>query len=344
MITKLHILTLSALQAPTLVYAQKLSEARSEAAFVHFQGDRHFDNMYAASASTTGEFFGEPGGGNLTQVQASGTFIRSGSPAQYSNSEVISLERRASLGVTQTIAQLTSIGISSGYTSQTSSEAKKSLSRWYSARAGQWWNKATILTELDATRTDGSQPIKDYTDTDGERVLTPVRVKGTRYTLSLTWLASPQAMALVNLSKTLADNRPDANSATIEGRYFINGSATAIHLKAAIYEDNPGITRKTDYGRIAAKEWETQLHQHLDDRWIIAGVYRDHFETEDPRSVDSKDVRRHSRMLQARLRHRFVTGPVTDTTSEVYVFGGQYQSIDSYKLVNHVGMGGVYVL
>lgn len=324
--------------------AASASEMRGEVACVRFQGQDRFDNLFAASKSITTELFGESGQGNLTQLQASGTFIKSGAPAEYSESQDISYERRASLGVTQTLGQLSSLGISTGYTSQTTETSKNSLSRWYSVRVGQWWNKATLLTEVEGFRNNSHQSARSYLDTDGRRVLTPDRVQGNRYSLNVTWLASPQAMVMGSIAKITSVNRPEANAASLEGRYFISSTLTGVHLKVGAYEDTSDVSLKTDYGRISAREWETQLHQHLSDRFILAAVFRDHFEREKPRSIESQSVSRHSRMIQSRLRYRFVDGPVTDMVPELYFFVGQYQSFDAKVIINHAGMGGSYVL
>ena len=324
--------------------AESSTSIKSDSAVVLFRGDNRSDNVYAASAQTTGEYFGEQGQGNLSQIQGSLTFIESSSPSSYGNSEVKSLERRASLGFTQTISQLTSLGISLGFTGSSNNEAKKQTSTWYALRASQWWNKSTILTELEALRTNGEQPSRSYLDTDGHRVLTPDKVTGNRYTLSLTWLATPNAMMLGGLSRITNDNRPQANSVTIEGRYFFNATLTAIHAKVAAYEDLAQVDTNTDFGRVSAREWEGQVHQHLTEQYILAAVLRDHYEVEDPRSEADSNKHRHSRMVQGRFRYRFVTGPVTETVPEVYVFAGQYGSFDKSQKVNHIGLGGSYVL
>ena len=344
MLTRSIIAVFVALSMTEIAYAASTSEMRGELACVRFQGQDRFDNLFAASKSVTGEIFGESGQGHLTQLQASGTFIRSGKPAEYSKSQDISYERRASLGVIQTIGQLSSFGVSAGYTSQTNDKSQNSLSRWYSVRVGQWWNKATLLTEVEGFRNNSDQAARSYLDTDGRRVLTPDRVQGNRYSLNVTWLASPQAMVMGSIAKITAVNRPEANSASLEGRYFISSTLTGVHFKVGAYEDTGNVSLKTDYGRISAREWESQLHQHLNDQFILALVFRDHFERELPRSVESFSVDRHSRMIQSRLRYRFVDGPVTDMVPELYFFVGQYQSFDAKVIINHAGMGGSYVL
>lgn len=341
---KLHIIAICFLATAQAALAASETEVRTEGSYVRFQGDKRFDDMFATSLIASGEVFGEPGAGNITQMTASGTFIRSAAPSKTPGFETNSLERRASLGLSQTFSQLTSIGLNAGFTSQSNNESKNSFSRWYSLRLSQWWNKATLLTELEVMRNDSRVPIIDYLDTDGRRVLTPNRIEGNRYSLNVTWLASPQAMLMASLTKIYSDNRPEAISGNLEGRYFITATSSAIHLKTAAYEDSSQVRQDTDYGRISARELEAQFHQHLSDHFIAAIVLRDHLETEKPRSLESDTVKRHSKMTQGRLRYRFVTGPVTEMVPELYIFFGQYNSLDSDTKINHVGMGGSYVL
>lgn len=340
----LYIFALIAISLSPRVLAASATEVRGEGSYVRFQGQDRFDDMYATSFTASAEAFGESGSGNITQVAASGTFIRSGTPSTSAESQVISLERRLSLGVSHTWPQLLSIGVNAGLTSQSDSEAKNTFSRYYSLRLGQWWNKATLLTEFEIARSDSRQPYKRYLDTDGRVVMTPSRVEGNRYSLSLTWLATPQAMLMASLSKTTAENRPDSLSGSLEGRYFFVSTLTAIHLKNTAYEDTSDVERQTDFGRISAREFEAQLHQHLSDHVIAAIVLRDHFEVEDPRSIEDDIMNRHSKTVQGRLRYRFVTGPVTEMVPEMYLFFGQYNALDSDSKINHVGIGGTYVL
>jgi hypothetical protein len=315
-----------------------LAQTKFESAFVRFSGENRIDDMYAASAVTTQELVGEAGQGNLTQVTGSGTFIMSNAPRSDGVGQERVLERRGSLGVDQTFEKLSTAGVSYGYT------GTKTLSRWYALRAGQWWNKATISTDFEYTKTDADVTSRSYEDTDGYRVVTPSRTLGDRYSLALTWLATTRAIFMASMATSMTSNRPTSNAATVEGRYFFDPTLTALHLIAGGYIDRGPVKKTTDYGRISAREWEAQIHQHLSYQIIGTVSLRNHYETEIPRSPDSTTIHRHSRATQARLRNRFVTGPVTDQVSELYIFTGQYHSVDADKNVNHIGLGGIYVL
>jgi hypothetical protein len=315
------------------------AQTKFESAFVRFSGENRTDDMYSLSAMTTQEFIGEAGQGNLTQVTASGNFIQSNVPTEgHLGGQLRSTERRGSVGVDQTYEKLTSAGASIGFT------GTSVLARWYSLRAGQWWNKATISTDFEYTKTNAAATVLNYLDTDGRVVVTPTNVRGDRYSLSVTWLATPRAMVLASSAMSTASNRPKSNSASIEGRYFVDETLTAIHLSAGMYEDKSQVEKNTNFGRVSAREWALQIHQHLSEQLIAAVTMRNHFETEVPRSVESSTMHRHGRAMQASLRHRFVTGPLTDSVPEVYLFTGQYRSIDAKKQTNHFGFGGVYVL
>ena len=309
-----------------------------ESAYVRFKGADMTNDIFAVAASTTSEICGEPGLGNITGVQMSGTFIKSSAPNEKKTAQVTSLDRRGSIGLSQTFDKLTSASATYGYT------ATSYLSRWYAIKVGQWWNKATISTDLGYTKTDANRAVVDHYDTDFARVNTPSNVKGDKYTLSLTWLATTHAMVLGSLSTNKAPDRPTANAETIEGRYFFDATLTAIHLIGGFYDDTAATKLTTDYGRVSSREWEAQIHQHLNDQFIATVALRDHFETETPRADTSPVIHRHSRATQIRLRDRFVTGPVTDQVSEIYVFTGQYGSFDQKQTINHFGLGGIYVL
>ena len=323
------------------VFASTTSFAQTkfESAFVRFSGDNRTEDMYSVSAVTTQEVLGEAGQGNLTQVTGSGNFIQSNVPAAgYAGGQIRSTERRGSLGVDQTYEKLTSAGASIGFT------GTSVLARWYSIRAGQWWNKATISTDFEFTKTNASAVPKRFLDTDGRVVVTPDNLRGDRYSLSITWLATTRAMVLARSIVSTASNRPKSNAGSIEGRYFVDQTLTAIHLLGGMYEDKSQVEKNTDFGRISAREWELQVHQHLSEKLIASLTLRNHFETEVPRSVETSTIHRHGQATQGSLRHRFVTGPITDSVSEVYIFTGRYRSIDTKKQTNHFGFGGVYVL
>ena len=309
-----------------------------ESALVRFQGANITDDLFAIAASTSGEFFGEPGLGNITSAQMSGTLIKSSRPNEKKTGQIKSLERRGSIGISQTFDKLTSASVTTGYTSNSH------ISRWYAFKVGQWWNKATISTEMEYTKTDAHRTIIDHYDTDFARIWTPARVKGDRYTLNVTWLATTHAVLLGSISHTKASDRPNSNAKTLEGRYFIDATLTAIHLKGGFYDDTSQARPTTDYGRISSREWEVQAHQHINDQLIGSLALREHYETETPRADVNPILHKHSRATQLRLRHRFVTGPVTDQVSEIYIFAGQYGSFDQKATINHFGLGGIYVL
>ncbi len=319
--------------------AMALNETVFDASATRFVGSKYKDTLATASVMHTGDHLAESG--YSTQIMAQQTLLESYGPDEYGK-DMLTLERRGSVNVDQTIDQLTTIGASYGYSLATNTG--KTMNRYTSIRGGQWWNKATILTTLEVTQSGTERKVRDYTDTDGLRVLTPSHVSGKNYTLGLTWLATTYAMVMARGTLSTSSDRPVADSGSLEGRYFLSETRTAIHLKLAALNDRNGVKQNTDYGQIRGRGVEGQLHQHLSDRWIGAVVHRLHWETETPRSLESPTIDRNSSSSQLRLRWRHVTGPVTENVSEIYGFIGRYQSTESDSLIGHVGIGGKYVL
>ncbi len=317
--------------------AEALAQTAVEMSVAQFTGTEINAQLTSLRATTTGDFFGEPGAGYLTSLTVQGAVNATELPDTHG---VVSLasERRASAALSQSLGKLTTIGLSSGYIKGSG------FSRFDTINFGQWWNKATILTELSTTWSRSDRLPRDYQDTDGMRVRVAPRADGRTWRLGLTWLARPDLMMIGSASTTTSSDRPKANAETLEGRYFINATLTAIHLGVEAYDDTAKVMKTTDFGRIHARTAYVSLHQHLSDRWIASLAMRDHQESETPRSPESPSLRRHGQELRGKIRWRQVTGPVTDDVSEVFVFGGQYRSLNESSLIQHMGLGGKYVL
>ncbi len=314
-----------------------LAQTSAEMATAQFSGTKINAQLTSVRATTAGDFFAEPGAGYLTSITLNGAVNATELPDTYGIVS-ISQERRGSISLSQSVGKLTNIGVSSGYIKGAG------FSRFDSLSFGQWWNKATILTDLSATMSRSERLSRDYQDTDGLRVRVAPRTDGRTWRLGLTWLARPDFMIIGSAATTTSSDRPRANAETLEARYFINATATAIHLGADAYDDTAQVVKTTDYGRIVARTANMSIHQHLNDQWIASVAIRDHRETETPRSSDSASLTRHARELRGKIRWRQVTGPVTDDVSEVFVFAGQYVSYDQSTMVQHMGLGGKYVL
>jgi hypothetical protein len=316
-----------------------LAETVAEAAYTRFVGDKYRDHLGAIRLQYTGDLFADSGFSTL--ISARQSFMQSFAPDSYGN-EVESYERRTSLSFDQTIDTLSSLGASFGHSLTTGSS--KTENRFYSIRGGHWWNKATLLTSLEMSQSGTDRKSRDYLDSDGLRVLTSNHVAGRTYSLGLTWLASTYAMVMASANTSTSSDRPIADSGSLEGRYFISDSLTALHLKVSAYRDRAMVERTTDYGQVQGREVEGQVHQHVTERWIAAVVHRRHWETETPRAAELPSIDRKSSSSQLRLRWRHVTGPVTEHVSEVYGYLGQYQSTQADSLIRHIGFGGKYVL
>ena len=319
--------------------SQALGETVFESSYTRFIGEKYRDNLGSVSLDYSGDHFAESG--YSTQIYGRQSFMQSFGPDAYGKSAE-SLVRRSTIGFDQTIESLSTVGAAYGYSLTTGSA--KTENRFYFVRGGHWWNKATILTNVEITESGTDRKSRDYLDRDGFRVLVPGYVSGKIYSLGLTWLATRNCMIMARANTSTSSDRPIADSGSLEGRYFLATTLTALHLKIGAYNDRSAVAQTTDYGQIRGREIEGQIHQHLTDRWIGAFVYRLHWETEVPRAMDSPNVDRNALASQVRLRWRNVTGPVTDNVSEVYGYIGQYQSTEPDSLIRHFGIGGKYVL
>ncbi len=319
--------------------AHGFSETIAESAYTVFTGDKYLDHLGALRLQYSGDVMSETG--YATTISARQSFMQSFAPDAY-GTQAETYERRVSVSLDQTIDTLSTVGASCGYSLTTGSS--KTENRFYSVRLGHWWNKATLLTNIEMTQSGTDRPARDYGDTDGSRIRTPGSVSGKTYSLGLTWLASTYAMVMASANSSRSSDRPVADSGSLEGRYFLADTLTALHLKLSAYKDRSMVEKTTDYGQVQGRELEGQLHQHLNDQWIAAVVYRRHWETEMLRSAASPNIDRISWSSQVRLRWRHVTGPVTDNVPEIYGYAGQYQSTESDSLIRHIGIGGKYVL
>jgi hypothetical protein len=308
----------------------------AEGVFGHFSGTQLKANMESARAMTSGDLFFDKELLMPSTFSVQGTVVETKSTDSH-GVETKAIERRANIGYTQNFGKLTTVGFNAGYIKNSG------YSRFTTVNLGQWWNKATILTDLSYSMSKSERQSRDYLDTDGLRIIVPPRVDGKTLRLGLTWLATTNLMLINSVSTTTSSDRPRANFMTAEGRYFFAPTLTALHLGMGRYYDTAQVNRSTDYGRISSDGYNVSVHQHLSDQWILSLLERDHFETEVPRSVDSQKIKRHTQEYRMKLRWRYVTGPVTEDVTEVYGFAGLYKSYLENSKINHVGIGGKYV-
>jgi hypothetical protein len=316
--------------------ARAQAQTTAEASIAGFSGKDLSAGVQSLRASTTGDFFFEKERLLPSTVIVQGTVIQTRAKDSY-GVEKDSVERRANIGFTQSFGKLTSLSLGTGYVKNTG------FSRYSSATFGQWWNKATILTEVTYSASNSERSSRDYLDTDGFRVVVPPRSDGRTGRFGLTWLARPDLMLITSASTSVSSDRPKSNAVTAETRYFFQPTLTAFHVGYDRYVDTAQVKKTTDYGRVSAWSGLISAHQHLSDQWILSLYEREHFETETPRSADTAVTKRHTRENRVKLRWRHVTGPVTDDVPEVSVFAGSYYSFADESKINHLGLGGKYV-
>ncbi len=224
-----------------------------------------------------------------------------------------------------------------------SSEAKgidsiKSINRWIGTAVSFWTGEDTTRWTLNLQRTFSSTKALDVTDVDGKRILTPERIAGTSAGISWMHLATPEFLWRGSLSIILSDDRPNAHSGSLEGRYFIAPVKAAIHASIARFENRGAIRPVTLTGSIAATTASLEWHQKIGERTILAPGYRWYQETETPRAVNGLVKKLGSDQVYTTVRYRFWKDYWLEDASEFFISTGSYQTNTGLKLF-HVAAG-----
>jgi len=218
------------------------------------------------------------------------------------------------------------------------SDSVKAISRWIGTGVSFWTGEDTTRWTLNLQRTFSSAKALDVTDVDGKRILTPERIAGTSAGISWMHLATPEFLWRGSLSTILSDDRPNAYSGSLEGRYFIAPVKAAIHASASRFENQGPVRPVTLIGSIAATSASLEWHQKISDRMILAPGYRWYQETETPRAANGLVKKLGSDQVYTTLRYRFWKDYWLEDASEFFLSVGSYQTNTGLKLF-HVAAG-----
>ena len=204
--------------------------------------------------------------------------------------------------------------------------SRASISRWLGTGISFWTGEETMRWTLDIQRTLTATDSLDVTDVDGKRILTPERIGGTSTSVSWMHLATPEFIWLGNLTAILREDRPDAFSGNIEGRYFVAPANAAIQGSLARFEDSGTVKPVTITGSITATTTSIEWHQKYGTRMIIAPGYRWYRETETPRAENGVQKNLASDQVYATLRYRFWQDYWLEDASEIFLSAGSYST------------------
>ena len=245
-------------------------------------------------------------------------------------------ENSLSLSATQGIQVGTSVSAFGGI-----GDSPLSKSRYYGLRGSQWWLQETLQTVLEARKTEADVPAIDVLDVDVVRIITPTKIEGENVNLSVTHLTTPSTISRFSTSHTFRNDRPPAQSYSLELRQYIDATKSAVHGGIAHYENVGSITPVTLYGTVVSNSGFAEWHQRLIGKFIIMGGYRHYREQERPRADISPRRQLASDWYYGSLRHRFGKGGWLDSAGEVYVFAGHYvTNVPSTAFIG--GLGGRY--
>ena len=217
-------------------------------------------------------------------------------------------------------------------------DSVEAVSRWIGTGLSFWTGEDTTRWTLNLQRTFSSTKALDVTDVDGKRILTPERIGGTSAGISWMHLATPEFLWRGSLSTIISDDRPEAHSGSLEGRYFIAPVKAAIHASIARFENRGAIRPVTLTGSIAATTASLEWHQKIGERTILAPGYRWYQETETPRAVNGLVKKLGSDQVYTTVRYRFWKDYWLEDASEFFISAGSYQTNNGLKLF-HVAAG-----
>jgi hypothetical protein len=239
-----------------------------------------------------------------------------------------------SLGIDQSLNALTYVGVNYGKQEASIDES----SYWYGLSLGRWWLSETFQSVVNLQQSRSEQNSVDLIDYDFSQVRTPKDVEGLNVGLQLTHLTTPTTMIRSQTSHTQRNDRPDAFGQSLEIRQAITSTESAVHLKAAHYENTGTITRQTLYGEIVANSISAEWHQRLFLQWIAMGGYRYYREEERPRVAEASRIRTASDYFFTSLRYRLDQNAWVQENTEVFILGGRYIN-NQENIATHFGIG-----
>ncbi len=212
-------------------------------------------------------------------------------------------------------------------------DSRAGSSKWLGVNFGEWWLEETFQTVFSATRTWVEQiPYSTLLPGDLQRVYLPENVDGWNFGVSFYQLTTPNLILRGGYNLITRSDRPNAHALNAEGRYYVEPTRSAIHLKGAYYLNVGEVKPVSLYGEVEAYSASLEWHQRLAKQWILMGGYRYYFEKETPVAATASINQIGSDYFYGSLRWRFAdVGWTAEESPEIYVFGGFYQNNEPNK-------------
>ena len=202
----------------------------------------------------------------------------------------------------------------------------------------QWFWDETIQVTFDYGRSFSRQNLIETVDRDAFRIITPESIAGETYSLGLLAMVSPVLMVEGGVVQLARTDRPDAQSMSAKGRYYIKSLESAAHLQVGHFRNLGEIRPVTLQGETTAYWVVGEWHQRLLKDLVLMGGYRWYLEDEIPRAANALETRRGSDSLYAKLTYRAWSGVWTHDASEYFGFYGNYLNSDALQS-NAFGLG-----
>ncbi len=257
------------------------------------------------------------------------------------NETGLTLSGEFPLALDQSSLQDLSIAPRAGYLTNESG-ATKSKSFWTGAALSAWTGEQTIRWTLDIQRNFADATQLDVTDIDGKRILTPERIGGTSIGINWMHLATPEFLWRGGVSVISRDDRPEAHTASLEGRYFVAPANAAIHAAISRFENSGTVRPVTLTGSIEATSTNVEWHQKVGERVIVAPGYRWYRETEIPRASNGIRKTLGTDYVYASLRYRFWRDYWLEDSPEAFLTAGSYQTSSGTRIWQFAAGGSFY--
>jgi hypothetical protein len=174
-----------------------------------------------------------------------------------------------------------------------------------------------------AKKNESEQEIKNLTDLDGKRIITPDHVTGDNYQANLMSYISNTTIGLADVSYTTRNDRPPTWSTSLQARQYVAEADGSLHLGVAHFENVGSIKPITTYGSIVANTANAEWHQKLNGQYILMGGYRFYMENERPRGENLPIKEVGSDYIYTTARYRFSKG-WTYRSNEISLSYGHY--------------------
>lgn len=250
-----------------------------------------------------------------------------------------------SLGLSQNLTVLSSLRLSVGQGKSLVNEINSSYSStniFYGIGYTHWVFNESFRINIELRASSAKSPSKDFTATDGVRVILDSEVESQELRGEVLQIATKETIVNYRFAVTQRSDRPNSYSLGGQIKRYLTSRHAAVHAGYTYYENIGLIKPVTTIGEIVSHAVELSWHQKLSGRYLVTAGYRFYYEQENPREFDQGPRERGSDRVYSSLKYRLKKARWTKDVSSVDLRGGLYNPGGS-ELGWTLGIGGTYV-